>query len=152
MHDLHVTGVSTWWLYHLWHFMLWVFVHDDCTILHNCMLWDCYNNIPTCDCEHGIYYTTYRSRLCFSDIDHFCMDFVSARFCWVLCSLSFFAWVQFKVSWGWRIYISLTVRSWFRHESSTWTRNLELGLGLKSLTGTHISVEVVCRVVEIYNC
>ena len=48
--QLHVAGVSTWWLYHL----------------HNCMLLDLYNNIPNCDCEHGIsYYSTYRSRLCF---------------------------------------------------------------------------------------
>ena len=73
--QLHVTCVNTCWLYHL----------------HNCMLQDWYNNISNSDCEHGIsYYSTYRSRLCFSDIDCFCMDFVSSRFCWVICSLSFY--------------------------------------------------------------
>ena len=73
--QLHVTGVSTWWLYDL----------------HSCMLRDWYNNIPNCDCEHGIsYYSNYRSRLCFSDIHRFCMDLISSSFCWVICSLSFY--------------------------------------------------------------
>ena len=40
--------------------------------------------------------------------------------------------------WGWRMCSSLTVRSHLWHESSTWTRNFELGLGLESSTGTHI--------------
>ena len=58
------------------------------TIVHqmlDCKLRDWYNNIPNCDGEHGIsYYSTYHSRLCFSDSDRFCMDFISSRFCWVL--------------------------------------------------------------------
>ena len=117
MHDLHVTGVSTWWLYPL----------------HNCMLRDWYNNIPNCDCEHGIsYYSTYRSRLCFLDIDRSCMDFISSRLCWVICSLSFYP-CQ-RISWvcGFHNLPSFAAASF----------NLGLGLRLESLTGTHISVEV----------
>ena len=68
VHDLHVTGITTWWLNHLHNnCKLRVLVHDYCTILHNCMIWDCYNNITNWDCEHGIsYYSTYCSQLFFS--------------------------------------------------------------------------------------
>ena len=115
MHDLHVTGVSTRWLYHL----------------HNCKLRDWYNNIPTCDCEHGIsYYSTYRPRLCLSDIDRFFMDFVSSRFCRVICSLSFYP-CQ-RISWV----------CWFHNLPSfaiaAASFDLGQGLRLESSTGTHI--------------
>ena len=79
--------------------MLQVRVHDACINLHNCMLWDWYNNIPNCDCEHGISYcSTYYLHLCFSEINRFCMDFVSSRFCWVICSLS--AYQCLEIFWG----------------------------------------------------
>ena len=117
MHNLHVT-VSTWRLY-----------------LHNCMLWDCHNNIPNCDCEHGIlYYRTHRSWLCFSDFD---------RFCWILffsflllIAVGFFAWVQFKVSLG-------LENVQFSNGMITTSMRIfdldsELGLGLESSTWTRI--------------
>ena len=62
IHNLHVTGISTWCLCYL----------------HNCMLWDWYNNINNCDCELGISYcSTYYFQLCFSEINPCCMDSVS---------------------------------------------------------------------------
>ena len=77
-------------------------------------------------------------------------EFSSSCLCWVNCSLCFFAWVWFKLHWSWRICSSLTGRSRLRRESLTWTRNLELvlglfdwELGLGTWTWTHISVEVV---------
>ena len=121
MHDLHVTGVSTRWLYHC---------------LHNWMLRDWYYNIPNSDCEHGIsYYSTYHSRLCFSDIDRFCMDFVSSRLCWIICSLSFYP-CQ-RISWvcGFHNLLSFAI--------AATSFDLGLKLRLEPSTGIHISVEVV---------
>ena len=66
--------------------------------------------IPNCDCGQGIsYYSTYFSRLCFSDIDRFCVNLV------LLVSAELFAvWVSlqlmpFNVIWGWRILLAFAV-------------------------------------------
>ena len=118
MHNLHIT-VSTWWLYHL----------------HNCMLWDWYNNVPNCDCEHGIwYYRTYHLRLGFSDIDRFCCIWCFLFL--LLIAVGFLAWVRFKVSLG----LENVPFSNCLIATSICIFNLdsELGLGLKSSTGTLI--------------
>ena len=52
--------------------------------------------------------------------------------------------MQFKVSWGWKMCSSLTVQPLLIPESWTWTWNLELG------TWTHIPVDMV--IICIYNC
>ena len=120
MHDLHVIGGSTWWL------CPW----------HNWMLQDWCNNIPNCDCEQGIsYYSTYHSRFCFSDINHFCTDFVSSRFCWVICSLSFYPCQRISLVYGFHNLPSFAI--------ATASLDLGLGLWLESLTGPQISVDMV---------
>ena len=104
--------------------ILQVLVHGNCIPNALCMLQDCCNNIPNCDCEHGIsYYSTYRSWLYFSDIDCFGMDLVSSRFCWVICSLSFYpyqciSWVygfhnlpSFVIVWL-QLYLCLELGTW----------------------------------------
>ena len=59
--------------------------------------------------------------------------------------------MRFKVSWGWRICSSLTVRSRLLPESSTWTWNLELELGAWNLElGPRIPIDMVIKC--IYNC
>ena len=74
--QLHVTGLSTLWFYHL---------HFACYGIGTIIFL-----IVTVN--KGLsYYSTYRSRLCFSNIDRFCMNFISSHFCWVICSSSFFA-------------------------------------------------------------
>ena len=110
MHDLHVTGVSTrWWYY-----------------LHNYMLCHWYNNIPNCDCGHGISYYSIHSSWLFFQISIISDEYGSSR---ANCSLCFSACMRFKVRW--RICCSLTVWSQLWYESSTGTRifNWELGLG-----------------------
>ena len=112
---------------------------------------DWYNNIPNCDCEHGISYSsTYRSRLCFSDIDRFCMDCVSSRFCWVICSLSFYP-CQ-RISWvcGLHNLRSVAVASW------TWTGTrifeLEVVMFLQLPNSYYImcSITVLLKVWYVY--
>ena len=137
MQNLHVSGVSTWWLY-----------------LHNCMLWDWYNNIPNSDCEHGIsYYSTYCSLLSFSDMDRFCCIWFFSFL--LLIAVGLFAWVRFKVSLGLENVqfsnCSIAISTQIFHLDSelglglgystgtrifNWDSNLQLGLG--SSTGTHI--------------
>ena len=131
---LHVTGVSTWWLYHF------------CTIA-------CYGTVTiiflivTVNMEYHIIVLIARDFA--FQISFISAEFGFSRFCWVSCSLCFFAWVRFKVRWSWRICNSLTVQSRLRHKSLTWTQNLNLDSNLQLVlesstgTGTHISVEVI---------
>ena len=111
------------------------------------MIWDCYNNIPNCACEHGIsYYSTLSLATGFFRFRSFLLNlvlFVSAVNCsWFLCMSAFQGWNARLKGWGWRMCSSLTVRSRLQWESSTWTRNLDwdsnLRLGLEYSTGTRI--------------
>ena len=134
---VHVTDVSTWGLY------------TKCTIcmlqvstrwlyhLHNCKLRDWYNNIPNCDCEHGISYLIIvliaRDFVFQTSIVSVCISFFSFLLSYLqfeFLSVSMYLlslWVsQFAVLCNCRC----KLRPW------TWTAT-------RSSAGTHISVEVV---------
>ena len=155
MHNLHVSGVSSWWLSHL-HKLHVPGVSTWC-LYHFCTI-ACYGTVTiiflivTVNMEYHIIELIARDFA--FQISIVSAEFGSSYFCWVNCSLCFYALVQFKVHWSWRICSSLTVRSRLRHESSTWTPNLNLdwdsNLRLRTWTGTHISVEVV-KILQLPN-
>ena len=112
--------------------------------LHNCILQDCYNNIPDCDGEHGIsYYSTYHFATLLSDTNRFCMDFI------VCVSLH----VRFKVSWGLENmqFSNCSIAT----STGIFDLNSELGLGLESSTGNLDWHLHICRGghnMFFYNC
>ena len=114
---------------------------------------DCYNNIPNCDCEHGIYYSTHSSWLCFSDFD--CFYWIWFFLFQLLIAVGFFAWVRFKVSLG----LENVQFCNCSNAISTWNFDFdsELGLGLESSTGTRIfnwdpHICRYCQNTFFYNC
>ena len=95
-------------------------------------------------CRQGMsYYSTHSSRLYFQTL---IVSELIWFFSFMLNYLQFVSltFMQFKVSWGWKMCSSLTVQPQLIPESLTWTLNLELG------TWTHILVDIV--IICIYNC
>ena len=118
--------------------MLQVLVHDDCTL---CAI-ACYGVgkiiflIVTVNMEYHIIVLITRDFV-FLDINHFCMDFFSSRFCWVIWSLSFYLCQHYHISWVGVFHNLLSF--------AITAASFDLGLLLESLTGTQF-----CRLQAIY--
>ena len=83
VYTLHDAGIGTWGSYTKWMIcMLQVWVHYACII---CTI-ACYGIGRIIFLIVISFYSTYYSQLCFSEINRFCMDLVSSRLCWVICS------------------------------------------------------------------
>ena len=130
MHDLHVTGRSTFGWYYL----------------YNCMLWDCYNN-------SWLWLSTWNVILSYLSFETLCFRYGSFKLNLILLvsaefiSVCFFAWVRFTLSFiGEFAVLKLFDRNIgmnLRLVLGTWNLHWNLNFRLGTWTGTHISADMV---------